>query len=98
MRIPALIRQIPDGGFRASTFDVSADASTPEGAVEALKARLRPLLDSAPQIVDFEMTVPGEEHPLTPFFGMLRDDPLFEEWQQAIEDYRRQIDEDPSIR
>lgn len=97
MRIPALIRQIPDGGFRASTFDVSADGSTPEGAVEALKDRLRPLLDSAPQIVDFEMMVRGEEHPLAEYAGMFRDNPLFDEWQQAIEDYRRQIDEDPSI-
>lgn len=29
--------------------------------------------------------------------GIFKDDPLFDEWQQAIEDYRRQIDEDPNI-
>lgn len=26
--------------------------------------------------------------------GMLADEPLFDEWRQAIEDYRRQRDED----
>ncbi len=98
MRIPALIRPTPDGGFRASSFDVSADGTTPEGAVEALKDRLRPLLDSAPRIVDLEMMVPGEEHPLAKYAGMLKDDPLFDEWQKAIAEYRREVDADPNIR
>lgn len=29
--------------------------------------------------------------------GIFKDDPYFDEWQQAIEDYRRQIDEDPNV-
>ncbi len=30
--------------------------------------------------------------------GMLADEPLFDEWKQAIEDYRRQKDEEESPR
>jgi len=29
--------------------------------------------------------------------GVFKDDPLFDEWQQAIADYRRQVDEDPNV-
>lgn len=32
-------------------------------------------------------------HPLAEFVGTLKDDPLVEEWQQAVRDYRRQVDE-----
>ena len=38
MRIPALIRPIPDGGYRASSFDVSAEGTTSDEAIEALRA------------------------------------------------------------
>ena len=27
--------------------------------------------------------------------GMFRDDPLFDDWQRAIADYRREVDSDP---
>lgn len=26
-----------------------------------------------------------------------RDDPLYEAWREAMEDYRRQLDEDPNV-
>jgi hypothetical protein len=29
--------------------------------------------------------------------GIYKEDPLFDEWQQAIADYRRQVEEDPNI-
>lgn len=29
--------------------------------------------------------------------GIYKDDPLFEEWQQAIADYRREKDDDPDV-
>jgi hypothetical protein len=34
------------------------------------------------------------EHPLAPVPGWSEDDPLFGEWQEAIEAYRRQVDDD----
>jgi hypothetical protein len=32
---------------------------------------------------------------LAPYAGMFKDNPLFDAWQQAIADYRRQVDEEP---
>ena len=35
-----------------------------------------------------------EENPWNAVAGMFRDEPLFDEWQEAIADYRRKVDED----
>lgn len=35
------------------------------------------------------------EHPLARFAGMFKENPLFDEWQQAIADYRQQVEDDP---
>jgi hypothetical protein len=34
----------------------------------------------------------GSENPWLKGAGMFRDDPLFEEWQRAIAEYRREVD------
>lgn len=37
----------------------------------------------------------AENHPWLPAIGIFEDDAVFEGWQQAIQDYRRSVDEDP---
>jgi hypothetical protein len=36
-----------------------------------------------------------ENHPWLPAIGIFQDDAVYEGWQQAIQDYRRSVDEDP---
>ncbi len=36
-----------------------------------------------------------EDHPWLPAIGIFQDDAVYEQWQQAIQDYRRSVDEDP---
>ena len=36
-----------------------------------------------------------DNHPWLPAIGIFKEGPLFDEWQQAIADYRRSVDEDP---
>ena len=36
-----------------------------------------------------------ENHPWLPAIGIFEDDEVFRGWQQAIQDYRRSVDEDP---
>ncbi len=38
----------------------------------------------------------AENHPWLPAIGIFEDDQMFAEWQQAIQDYRRSVDEDPN--
>ena len=41
--------------------------------------------------------MPGQDNPWTAMAGIFKNDPLFDDWQQAIADYRRQIEEDTDI-
>ena len=36
-----------------------------------------------------------DNHPWLPAIGIFPKDQVFEEWQKAIQDYRRSVDEDP---
>ena len=64
---------------------------------------MRPWSDSAPRstgewpaaqtVVPLEIT-PTEQNLWVQGAGMFRDDPLFDEWQAAISEYRRQVDQD----
>ena len=89
MRIPALIRPIPDGGYRASSFDVSAEGPTSHEAIEALRARLQALLDSGTQIVNIHLPE-AQANPWTKYARMFEGDPWFDRWQAAIAENRRQ--------
>ena len=42
-----------------------------------------------------ELLSVAAEHPLAPYAGMFKDNPLFDAWQQAIDDYRREMDAEP---
>jgi hypothetical protein len=94
MEIPVLVEPIP-GGYRAKAGEplaLAAEGATADEAIRALQAMIAQRLASGARIVS--MTVP-EEHPWLKFAGTLKDDPLLEEYKQAIADYRRQIDDDP---
>ena len=39
------------------------------------------------------LDLPGASHPWHRVFGMFQDDPPFDEWQQAISDNRRIVDD-----
>jgi hypothetical protein len=36
----------------------------------------------------------GERHPLAPFAGILADNPIYDEWVEAMREYREQIEHD----
>jgi three-Cys-motif partner protein len=44
-----------------------------------------------------ESALPVASNPWTEFAGMFKDDPYFDEWQQAIAENRRNMDADPDI-
>ncbi len=61
-----------------------------------LRSFQRIRIPSCPGLTYRGQSVPEDEspHPLAEFTGMFRDDPHFEEWQEAIREYRRSVDED----
>jgi len=60
--------------------------------------RLRPAQDKIEQITESAeaepaaVDLPQRANPWLSGAGMFRDDPLFDEWQRAIAEYRREVD------
>ena len=98
MEIPVLIEPVPGSGFRATggaPFALTAEGPTREEALRNLRSLVEGRLGNGAEVVSLK--VPAE-HPWAEFAGTLRDEPLLDEWKQAMRDYRRQIDEDPDTR
>ena len=94
MQIPVLIEPVGTQGYRVSTgqpLGLSAEGATREEAMDHLRLAMNARLSEGAEIATLELTHP--EHSLNRYAGMFKDNPLFQSWQQAIVDYRRQADE-----
>jgi hypothetical protein len=83
------------GGFQARTgepFSLTAAGSSRDGALQKLHELIKARLATGAEIVPLEVG-PPEPLPLPPP-GIFKDNPLFDEWQEAIAEYRRKIDEE----
>ena|SRR5438093_263744 len=93
---PVLIEPIAGNGYRArggEPLPLCAEGATREKALAKLKEQLQARLSNGAELVPLE--VPASPNPWVEFAGMFKDDPLFDDWQKAIEEYRREVDADP---
>jgi predicted RNase H-like HicB family nuclease len=96
MHIPVLIEPVDNNGYRVTTgqpLGLAAEGATREEALEQFRQALTTRLQSGAELALVE--VPVAEHPLASYAGMFKDNPLFDAWQQAIDDYRRHRDAEP---
>ena len=97
MRIPVLIESLAGNGYRAKGGEplaLSAEAPTRDEAVARLKGLIADRLSFGAELIslDIETTlVPPVAMP-----GWSADDPLLDEWQEAMSEYRSQVDADPN--
>jgi hypothetical protein len=97
MRIPVLIERVPGSGFRAKggePLPISAEGTTRGEAVACLRCLIAERLARGAELISLDLE--PRQHPLGPVSGWSEDDPLLDEWQEAVEAYRRQVDEDPN--
>ena len=100
MKIPVLIEPLPDRRYRASgaAWERSAEGETSEEALERLRLEVQQRLSNGSEVtfLDTEQLVPSQssEHPLARFAGCMKDDPLYDEWQSAVSEYRASRDRD----
>src|SRR5438309_1347985 len=97
MQIPVLVERVKGNAYRArgkDPFAVSAKGSTREEALAKLRAKIQNRLKNGIELVGLEVS--SQPHSLAEFARMFKDDPLFEDWQKAIAEYRRQVDNDPN--
>jgi hypothetical protein len=83
-------RVIGAGGLSAG---LSAEGATAEEAIDRLADQVRMRVNAGAKLAD--LSVVASAAPWVQDAGYLRDDPLYEPWREAMEDYRRQLEEDP---
>ncbi len=98
MEMPVIIEPITGSGYRATgagglSVGLSADGATAAEAIDRLADQVRLRLDAGARLA--ELNVAGDPAPWKQDAGYLHDDPLYEPWLDAMEQYRRQVDEDP---
>ena len=97
MEISVLIEPVAGNGYRATwgSLGIMAEGPTKDEALAILKQTIEKRLASGAEVRT--LSIPGPEHPLAQQAGVFKDDPTFEEWQQAIAEYRRQRDAEPDL-
>lgn len=99
MQIPVAVEPTGLGGFRAQSvppFTAVAEGSTREEAVSKVRAELNKQLEQGKEVVMVEVGA-DVNNPWLRIAGSLKDNPLFDEWQAAMEEYRRQCDIEAGI-
>jgi len=97
VKIPILIEPTSDRRFRAAgaePFVGGVEADTPNAVLEQLRKLIDERLSRGALIAALELPEGG--NPWLAGAGMFRDDPLFDDWQRAIADCRREADQDAS--
>jgi hypothetical protein len=94
MQVPVLVEKRSDGRFRVlglgrGPLGWEAEGDSPGEAKESLRQRIEEafLHDISFDTLDVRLPdAPSTEE----FFGDLKGDPLFDEWQEAIREYRQE--------
>lgn len=89
MNIPVLLEPIATG-FRASTgapLNLTAEAPTADLALASIRGTIHAKLAAGAKIVELDVPSTTREQELA---GALAADPMFDEWVEAMKEYRRE--------
>ncbi|MBL8797101.1 MAG: hypothetical protein JNM56_24585 [Planctomycetia bacterium] len=89
MEITVLVEPVLGNGFRAGALGLSVEGHTRDQALNNLKEALLQRTAAGAEIVKVTLAA---RPPWGEFAGDLRDDPMFDDWVQAMADYRREKD------
>jgi hypothetical protein len=94
MELEVLIEPVAGNGYRAvnGALPLAAEGATAEEAVENFQRLLAARVAAGARVVTLQ--IPGDD-PWEKLAGIYKDDPYYDEWRQAMEDYRRQVENDP---
>jgi predicted RNase H-like HicB family nuclease len=98
MEIPVIVEPVAGNGYRATgaaPLGLSAEGATREEALRKLTEAIRGRLRGGAELVMLHL--PDVDNPRLKIEGVYKDDPTFDEWQQAIAEYRRQRDAEPDL-
>lgn len=98
MELPAVVEPVVGTGYRAIgagglSVGLTAEGATVAEAIDRLAEQVRTRLRAGAQLADLSIhtgAAPWQEDA-----GYLQKDPLYEPWREAMEEYRRKLDDDP---
>jgi hypothetical protein len=98
VKVPVIIEPVTGNGYRATgagglSVGLIAEGATAEEAIDRLADQVRMRVNAGAKLADLD--VAASAAPWKQDAGYLRDEPLYEPWRAAMEEYRRQPDEDP---
>jgi hypothetical protein len=93
MEVPVIIEPGTGNGYRATGAGGLTVGLTAAGAIDRLADQVPMRVNAGAKLA--ELSVAASAAPWMQDTGYLHDDPLYEPWREAIEEYRRQLDEDP---
>ncbi|MBE9145879.1 type II toxin-antitoxin system HicB family antitoxin [Planktothrix mougeotii] len=88
------IKKLKNGKYQTFVLNdpsLKASANSKDEALQKLSHRLQAFFKDT-EIVNLEIEIPQPEHPWLKFAGIFENDPQFDEFLQAIQDYRNEID------
>jgi hypothetical protein len=99
MQIDIFIDPEAENRYRAysgAPFPFTAEGETRYEAVQRPRQLIQERLDAGAVVV--QLDIPASVSRVAHFAGSWKpDDPFIEEWRQAVEEYRRQVDADPNV-
>jgi hypothetical protein len=99
MEIAVLVERIDGNGYRARSGEplvLTAEGQTQEEVLRKVQELLEGRVATGAQLVSVIVPAPLE-HPSARFRGSwTKDDPVIQRWKQHVEEYRQQIEDDPT--
>jgi hypothetical protein len=98
MEVPVIVETVTGNGYRVTgagglSVGLTAEGATAEEAIDRLAEQIRSRVNAGAKLRD--LSVAAGVAPWKQDAGYLRDEPLYEPWRDAMEEYRRNLDDDP---
>ena len=98
MEIPVIVEPVVGNGYRATgagglSVGLTAEGATPAEAMDRLADQVRLRLTAGATLA--QLTMVPDTAAWKQDAGYLRDESLYEPWRTAMEEYRRNLDENP---
>jgi hypothetical protein len=98
VEVPVIIEPVTANGYRVTeagglSVGLTAEGATAAEAIDRLAEQIQTRLHAGAKLA--ELSVATGAAPWKQDAGYLHDDPLYQPWREAMEEYRRKLDEDP---
>ncbi len=98
VEVPVIVEPVAGNGYRVTgagglSVGLTAEGATVAEAIGRLAEQVRTRVRAGAKLTEVDLAAGAD--PWTQDAGYLHDEPLFEPWREAMEEYRRKLDEDP---